>query len=63
MTGISRRAWLRGSAGIAGLGLLAGQGRRLFAAAGMPPRSEQPLSLPLTVHDLKPMGFDLQLVY
>ena len=38
MTGISRRAWLRGSAGIAGLGLLAGQGRRLFAAAGMPPR-------------------------
>ncbi len=32
-------------------------------AAGMPPRSEQPLSLPLTVHDLKPMGFDLQLVY
>jgi hypothetical protein len=32
-------------------------------AAGMPPRSEQPLSLPLTVHSLKPMGFDLQLVY
>lgn len=32
-------------------------------AAGVPPRSEQPLSLPLTVHDLKPMGFDLQLVY
>jgi predicted Zn finger-like uncharacterized protein len=32
-------------------------------AAGMPPRSEQPLSLPLTVHDLQPMGFDLQLVY
>lgn len=32
-------------------------------AAGMPPRSEQPLSLPLTVHDLQPMGFDLQLTY
>jgi predicted Zn finger-like uncharacterized protein len=32
-------------------------------AAGMPPSSEQPLSLPLTVHGLKPMGFDLQLVY
>ncbi len=32
-------------------------------AAGMPPRSEQPLSLPLTVHDIRPMGFDLQLVY
>ncbi len=32
-------------------------------AAGMPPRSEQPLSLPLAVHGLKPMGFDLQLVY
>ncbi len=32
-------------------------------AGGVPPRSEQPLSLPLTVHDLKPMGFDLQLVY
>jgi hypothetical protein len=32
-------------------------------AAGMPPRSEQPLSLPLTVHGLKPMGFDLQLAY
>ena len=32
-------------------------------AAGMPPRSEQPLSLPLTVQDLAPMGFDLQLVY
>lgn len=38
-----------------------GDPRRI--AAGMPPRSEQPLSLPLTVHDLKPMGFDLQLVY
>lgn len=32
-------------------------------AAGMPPRSEQPLSLPLTVHGLQPMGFDLQLLY
>lgn len=32
-------------------------------AAGIPPRSEQPLSLPLTVRDLTPMGFDLQLVY
>lgn len=32
-------------------------------AAGIPPRSEQPLSLPLTVQDLTPMGFDLQLVY
>lgn len=32
-------------------------------AAGIPPRSEQPLSLPLTVKDLAPMGFDLQLVY
>jgi predicted Zn finger-like uncharacterized protein len=32
-------------------------------AAGMPPRSEQPLILPLTVQDLAPMGFDLQLVY
>jgi hypothetical protein len=38
-----------------------GDPRRI--AAGMPPRSEQPLSLPLTVHDLKPMGFDLQLRY
>ncbi len=32
-------------------------------AAGMPPRSEQPLSLPLTVRDLAPMGFDLKLTY
>jgi predicted Zn finger-like uncharacterized protein len=32
-------------------------------AAGMPPRSEQALSLPLTVRDLAPMGFDLQLTY
>lgn len=32
-------------------------------AAGVPPRSEQPLSLPLVVHDLKPMGFGLRLVY
>lgn len=32
-------------------------------AAGIPPRSEQLLSLPLTVRDLAPMGFDLQLTY
>jgi predicted Zn finger-like uncharacterized protein len=32
-------------------------------AAGIPPRSEQALSLPLSVHDLSPMGFDLQLTY
>lgn len=32
-------------------------------AAGIPARSEQPLSLPLTVHDLTPMGFNLQLTY
>ncbi|HQS81952.1 MAG TPA: zinc-ribbon and DUF3426 domain-containing protein [Thiobacillus sp.] len=32
-------------------------------AAGIPPRSEQALSLPLTVHDLAPMGFDLELTY
>ncbi len=38
-----------------------GDARRIDA--GMPPRSEQPLSLPLTVHDLAPMGFDLQLTY
>jgi hypothetical protein len=31
--------------------------------AGMPPRSEQPLSLPLSVRELTPMGFDLQLSY
>jgi len=31
--------------------------------AGMPPRSEQPLSLPLAVRELAPMGFDLQLSY
>jgi predicted Zn finger-like uncharacterized protein len=31
--------------------------------AGIPPRSEQPLNLPLTVRDLAPMGFDLQLAY
>jgi hypothetical protein len=30
-------------------------------AAGIPARSEQPLSLPLTVHDLTPMGFNLRL--
>ena len=38
-----------------------GDARRI--AAGMPARSEQPLSLPLTVRDLTPMGFDLQLIY
>ena len=32
-------------------------------AAGIPPRSEQPLNLPLTVHNLAPMGFSLQMVY
>jgi len=32
-------------------------------AAGMPPLSEQVLSLPLTVRDLAPMGFDLRLTY
>jgi len=32
-------------------------------AAGLPARSEQPLTLPLTVRDLTPMGFDLQLTY
>lgn len=32
-------------------------------AAGMPPRSEQALSLPLNVHSLAPMGFGLQLTY
>lgn len=32
-------------------------------AAGMPPRTEQPLDLPLTVRDLAPMGFDLKLTY
>jgi hypothetical protein len=32
-------------------------------AAGIPPRSEQVLSLPLTVRDLAPMGFDLRLTY
>ncbi len=32
-------------------------------AAGIPPRSEQALNLPLAVRDLAPMGFDLQLVY
>ncbi len=38
-----------------------GDARRI--ATGMPARSEQPLSLPLTVRDLTPMGFDLQLTY
>ncbi len=32
-------------------------------AVGIPPRSEQLLTLPLTVRDLAPMGFDLQLSY
>lgn len=32
-------------------------------AAGIPPLSEQPLSLPLTVRDITPMGFNLQLAY
>ncbi len=32
-------------------------------ATGIPPRSEQPLSLPLSVRGLAPMGFDLQLTY
>jgi len=32
-------------------------------AAGIPPRSEQALSLPLTVRNLAPMGFDLRLTY
>jgi hypothetical protein len=38
-----------------------GDGHRI--EAGMPPRSEQALSLPLTVRELAPMGFDLQLSY
>jgi len=38
-----------------------GDARRI--AAGIPPRSEQVLSLPLTVNNLAPMGFDLQLTY
>lgn len=32
-------------------------------AAGIPPLSEQALNLPLTVHNLAPMGFSLQMVY
>lgn len=32
-------------------------------AAGIPARSEQGLTLPLTVKDLAPMGFDLRLTY
>lgn len=32
-------------------------------AAGVPPRSEQPLSLALSVRELAPMGFSLQLAY
>jgi predicted Zn finger-like uncharacterized protein len=38
-----------------------GDARRI--ADGLPPRSEQALNLPLTVRDLAPMGFDLQLTY
>ena len=38
-----------------------GDPRRI--AAGIPPSSEQPLSLPLTVRGLRPMGFDLELTY
>lgn len=38
-----------------------GDARRI--EAGVPPRSEQALNLPLTVRDLAPMGFDLQLTY
>lgn len=38
-----------------------GDARRI--GAGIPPRSEQPLSLPLSVDNLAPMGFDLQLNY
>ncbi len=32
-------------------------------AAGILPRSEQPLSLPLTIRNVVPMGFDLKLTY
>lgn len=32
-------------------------------AAGIPPRSEQALNLPLNVRNLAPMGFDLRLTY
>jgi predicted Zn finger-like uncharacterized protein len=32
-------------------------------AAGIPPRSEQALNLPLSVNNLAPMGFSLQMVY
>jgi hypothetical protein len=32
-------------------------------AAGIPPRSEQALNLPLNVRNLAPMGFDLKLTY
>jgi predicted Zn finger-like uncharacterized protein len=38
-----------------------GDARRI--AAGIPPRSEQVLNLPLTVRGPAPMGFDLQLTY
>jgi predicted Zn finger-like uncharacterized protein len=32
-------------------------------AAGIPPRSEHPLNLPLSVRNIRPMGFDLRLTY
>ena len=32
-------------------------------AAGIPPRSEQALSLPLTIREVSPMGFDLKITY
>ncbi|MFZ0106233.1 MAG: DUF3426 domain-containing protein, partial [Thiobacillus sp.] len=32
-------------------------------AAGLPPLSEQALSLPLSVNDIRPMGFNLKLAY
>ena len=38
-----------------------GEAQRI--AAGIPPRSEQALNLPLTVRNLTPMGFDLKLTY
>lgn len=38
-----------------------GEAQRI--AAGIPPRSEQALNLPLNVRNLAPMGFDLKLTY
>ena len=32
-------------------------------AAGIPPRSEQAMSLPLTIREVSPMGFDLKITY